>query len=84
MTKFKVRLGVKTVDINTKILIISLLISLPVSLVLLNIFMHFIIRKDKEKRDLILGELMWIWMRIVVTIGMLGFIVIAIFDLISR
>lgn len=71
-------------DINTKILIISLLISLPVSLVLLNIFMHFIIRKDKEKRDLILGELMWIWMRIVVTIGMLGFIVIAIFDLISR
>ncbi|MDT6349338.1 hypothetical protein NNL84_06940 [Enterococcus faecium] len=71
-------------DINTKILIISLLTSFPVSFVLLNIFVYFALRKDKKKRDLILEGLVWIWMRLVVTIGLLGFLVIAFFDLINR
>lgn len=84
MTEFKVSLGAKTMDVNTKLLIIILSSSIPLSFALFNIVTSFGLRQDKEKRDLFLGVVMRILIRLYITIAFLGFIGLTIFYLINN
>lgn len=84
MTQFKVSLGAKTMDANTKLLIIIISGSIPLSFALFNIVTSFGLRQDKEKRDLFLGVVMRILIRLYITIAFLGFIGLTIFYLINN
>lgn len=84
MTEFKVGLGVKIMDANTKLLIIIISSSIPLSFAVFSIVTSFGLRQDKEKRDIFLGVVMRILIRLYTTIAFLGFIGITIFYLINN